>query len=115
MKQDRNGWGLDCDAERTRWVRRYRTSGLGLKRFAEQHGLKATQLHYWVYGAKQPRACEAPAPLFREVRLPTPVTRPASWSAEIGLPDGTSVRLVGATDVAWTLALVEALRRPCSR
>ena len=115
MKQDRNGWGLDCDAERTRWVRRYRTSGLGLKRFAQRHGLKAGQLHYWVYGQAQPMVAEPPAGVFQEVRLPTPLATPASWNAEVGLPDGTTVRLVGGTDVAWTQALVESLRRPCSR
>lgn len=106
--------GSARDAERARWVRRYRTSGLGLKRFAQQHGLKAGRLHYWVYGQDEPKVAEPPAAVFQEVRLPTTLATPASWSAEVGLPDGTTVRLVGGTDVAWTLSLIESLRRPCS-
>jgi transposase-like protein len=33
---------------RAEWVRRYRASGLGLKRFAAENGLEPLQLHYWV-------------------------------------------------------------------
>ena len=46
----------------------YRASGLGLKRFAAEHGLKVGQLHYWVYDGRKPRVAEAAAPLFREAR-----------------------------------------------
>jgi transposase-like protein len=95
-------------------VDQYRASGLGLKQFAQQHGLNAGQLHYWVYAGPQQRGSETSAPVFQEVRLPATSARPTPWSAEVGLPDGTTVRLVGGSDVAWTLALVESLRRLCS-
>lgn len=31
------------------WVRRYRASGQGLKRFAAENGIQPLRLHYWVY------------------------------------------------------------------
>jgi hypothetical protein len=85
-----------------------------LKQFAERHGMSPGQLRYWVYGATTPRMAEAPAPVFHEVRFPAAAALPVPWSAEVGLPDGTTVRLVQGTDVTWTLALMESLRRPCS-
>ena len=115
MKRDGNGQSLDRGAERARWVGRYRASGLGLKRFAEQHGLSVGRLHYWVYGSSPGRAAKASAPVFQEVRLPGAAFTPAAWSAEVGLPDGTTVRLARGTDAGWMEALVECLRRPCLR
>ena len=114
MKRDRNGHLSDRGTERARWVGQYRASGLGLKQFAEQHGLSTGRLHYWVYGSSKSPVAKASAPVFREMRLPAVAVAPAPWSAEVGLPDGTTVRLVRGTDMAWTLALVECLRRPCS-
>jgi len=111
---NRNGIPLDRAAERARWVNQYRASGLGLKQFAERHGLSAGQLRYWVYGPTKPQVAKAPVPVFQEVRLAAAAATPTPWSAEVGLPDGTTVRLVRGTDVTWTTALVESLRRPCS-
>jgi hypothetical protein len=105
---------LDRGAARARWVGQYQASGLGLKQFAEKHGLSTGQLRYWVYGLPQRRRGPGSVPVFREVRLAAAVTPPAPWSAEVGLSDGTTVRLVRGVDVAWTLSLVEGLRRPCS-
>jgi hypothetical protein len=115
VKQDRNEWELDRDGERARWVERYRASGLGLKRLARRYGLKAPQLHYWVYAGPQRRASQVAAPVFQEMRVPATLATPTVWGAEVGLVDGTTVRLGRGTDVAWALALVESLRRPCSR
>ena len=114
MKRDCNGHSLDRGAERARWVGQYRASGLGLKRFAEQHGLSAGRLHYWVYGSSQGRGAKGSAPRFQEVRLAGAALCPAAWSAEVGLPDGTTVRLVRGADLDWTRALVECLRQSCS-
>jgi hypothetical protein len=114
VKRDGKGLQSDRDGERARWVDKYRISGLGLKRFAQRHGLSAGQLHYWVYGLKPATVSKSPLPVFREVRLPAATATPAPWSAEVGLPDGTTVRVVRGTDVAWTITLVEFLRRPCS-
>lgn len=85
-----------------------------MKRFARENGLKAGQLHYWVYDAGQAGDAVAARPLFREVRVATPAPMTPAWSAEIALADGTRVRLSCGADVAWVSALVESLRRPCS-
>lgn len=104
--------------ERARWVRRYREGGVGLKRFAEQHGLRYSQLHYWIYGgpARAPRRTavepRGSAPVFRELIVPARSER--EWAAEISLPEGTSLRLGRGADPVWAGALLDQLRRPCS-
>lgn len=121
MKSERNGTGETVypPAERARWVGRYRESGLGLKRFAEEHGLRSSQLHYWVYGERPgrriPRAeiADAGPPVFREYLLPRPPA--GEWGAEIALSDGTSLRVRSGADPLWAGALLDELRRPCSR
>ena len=117
------GWGVKQDSneppapgrtEREQWVKRYRASGQTAKEFAQRHGLKPGQLHYWVY--QSPPAPRSPAvvPTFREVRLPAAALTAGSWVAEIGLPDGTTVRLARPMDLGWSLALLNGLRGPCS-
>lgn len=122
MNHERNGRQTQrvSLAEREQWVRRYREGGLGLKRFAERYGLHASQLHYWIYGGRRPPApSTAPsspaslAPVFREVVLPRPPS--AEWSAQISWPDGLCLRVGRDADPAWIGALLEHLRRPCSR
>lgn len=113
MNSDFNGDGADRGAERARWVEEYRASGLGLKRFAAEHGLKVGQLHYWVYDGRKPRVAEAAAPLFREVMLRGEAEGRTTWNAEIVLPDGTIVRFDRGADVARVSAVLGALRRPC--
>ena len=101
--------------ERVQWVKRYRASGLGLKGFAAEHGLKAGQLHYWVY-APEPAAVSGPVlPVFQEVRLEGNVAAPVRWAVEVVLPGGLVVRLSERTEPEWAGALLAALTRPCSR
>jgi hypothetical protein len=114
VKRDRNGKVRDRGAERAWWVNKYRASGLGLSQFAHRHGLRLGQLHYWVYQSAKPPVNQAPIPAFQEVRLPAAAVASGSWSTEIGLPNGTMVRLARETDVAWAMALLDCLRRPCS-
>ena len=95
-------------------MQRYRASGLGLKRFAAEHGLPAGQLHYWTYSPRVSTAATNP-PVFQEVTGITPWKNAPSWAAELGLPDGTTVRLDGRAEVAWVKQLVESLRLSCSR
>lgn len=106
---------MDRDAKRVRWIERYRASGMGLKEFARRHGLKPGRLHYWVYQTAQSVEARQPVPRFQEVRLPIPALSAASWRAEIGLPDGTTVRLAPEADAAWAKALIDSLRESCSR
>lgn len=105
---------LTGEPERARWVQRYRASGLGLKCFAAEHGLAAGQLHYWTYSPRWSTAATSP-PVFQEITAATGWKTSPSWAAEIGLPDGTTVRLDGRAEVTWARALVESLRQPCSR
>ncbi|MBX3732417.1 MAG: hypothetical protein KF791_07455 [Verrucomicrobiae bacterium] len=108
-------------AERQRWVQRYREGDLGLRRFAEVHGLRASQLHYWIYGgrgAKSRKAADVlrPAePMFREVEWVrrSPPDPGGGWDAEIAWRDGTCLRVRRDTDPAWIGALAQAIRRPC--
>ena len=105
---------MKTDGDRARWVQRYRASGLGLKRFAAQHGLSAGQLHYWTYHREMSTAARN-GPVFQEITAVTPVKSERSWMAEIGFPDGTTVRLDGRAEMAWVKQLVESLRLSCSR
>ena len=101
--------------ERARWVERYRASGLGLKRFAAEHGLKPGQLHYWVYTPGPASAAERGAPVFQELRLTGSVTSPGGWAAEVVLPNDFTVRLREGAAPEWAGALVQALGGSCSR
>lgn len=120
VNTERVGPGLlVTPAERERWVRRYREGDLGLRRFARVHGLRAGQLHYWVYGrrAATPRKA-APAgesPVFREVEVlrPSPAQAGAGWAVEIEWADGIRLRGRRDADPAWMVALAQGLRRPC--
>lgn len=96
------------------WITRYRGSGLGLRDFAQQHGLSPSRLHYWVYDKRhahlgQPSA--APA-LFQEVKL-APGLALSHWAVEISLPAGPVLRFSAAATPAWMSAVVQALRPPC--
>lgn len=104
----------DRGAERARWVIKYRGSGLSLKEFARRHGMSAGQLHYWVYRATKAPAAPATGLMFQEVRLSQAAITPSPWTAEVGWPNGTTVRLARGTDWEWTQGLMECLSRLCS-
>jgi hypothetical protein len=114
VNQQSDGNGVVSRAERARWVKRYRASGLGLKLFAAEHGLRPGQLHYWAY-APGPAAATAPgAPVFQEVRLAGSLTPVSGWAAEIVVASGATLRLRAGTAPEWVGALVQALGGPCS-
>ena len=115
MKFNLNGRQASAPEEMEDWVCRYRASGMGLQHFAREHGLAATRLHYWVYGRGRTRAVRtnSGAPLFQEVKLPEGLPLPASWAAEISLPEGVAVRFSAGAAPVWIGAVVQALRRPC--
>jgi hypothetical protein len=107
--------------EQQEWVRRYRQGHLGLRRFAEVHGLRYSQLHYWIYGGRDSNPSEAPGlppdsqPVFREVQWirPSPSQPESGWDAEIAWPDGTRLCVRRDIDPAWIASLAQAIRRPC--
>ena len=115
VNSKRDGRGAESGVEAGEWVERYRASGLSLKLFATEHGLKAGRLHYWVYGRRGRRTRTASSPVFHEVSVPTEWLQRPGWVAEIGLDSGMVLRLDGRADVGWVRSLVKSLRRPCSR
>ena len=96
------------------WIRRYRSSGLALSAFAEQHGLSRNRLHYWVYVPRfaRPRQRVVPAPVFQELKV-TAELPPQSWAAEISLPTGAVARFTAMATPAWIHSVLEGLRPPC--
>jgi hypothetical protein len=115
VTKDQDGNGEVSRSERARWVARYRASGLGLKRFAAEHGLLPGQLHYWVYDPVAVSSSATIAPVFREVRLSGSATSACGWAAEVMLSSGVSVRLREGTAPEWAGALIQALGGLCSR
>lgn len=115
MKNDQDGNGAVSRAERVRWVKRYRASGLGLQRFAAEHGLKPGRLHYWVYAPGLAPAAKPVTPVFQELRLSDNLAGSSGWAAELRLPSGLTVRLRDGAAPGWVGALVQALGGPCSR
>jgi len=104
------------------WRKRFFQSGLLLREFAAQHGLKLSTLQRWVAsppgispatpGGDNIRSHSA-APLFAEVTLPVGLSPASSssrpWAAELFRPDGSMLRL--AHDVSP--ALLKQLLRAC--
>ena len=115
MKNNQDAKGAVSRAERARWVERYRASGLGLQRFAAEHGLKPGQLHYWVYAPGPESPAETVAPVFRELQVSGSMAAASGWVAEVVLSSGATVRLREGAAPEWAGALVQALGGPCSR
>jgi hypothetical protein len=110
-----NGQGTSTPEEIANWVSRYRASGLGLRRFAQEHGLAATRLHDWVYRRNRPRPVRSDSglPLFQEVKLAEGLPLLWNWAAEISLPEGLALRFSAAAPPVWIGEVVQTLRRPC--
>jgi hypothetical protein len=107
--------------EITRFIARYRASGIGLKAFALKEGLPPGRLHYWVYqksaGVRgrrptQPTAAVV-APVFQELKLPSRPEWGSGWAAEVGLSGGIAVRFSASASAEWVGSVVQALKRPC--
>ena len=102
-------------------VAAYRQSGLTLKQFAEERGIGAGRLHYWIYQKNQERKATSMArerrssreAVFQEVRLETGSGLLESWAAEVSLARGLNVRFSGAASPEWIGAVVQSLQRPC--
>jgi hypothetical protein len=100
------------------WIPRYRSSGLSLKAFAQQHGLSRSQLHYWIY--KKPRVkapltpmVKVPGPVFQEIKVSSVLATAPGWAAEVSLPTGLAVRFSATVHPQWLGAVVQSLQRPC--
>ena len=115
MKSDSNHHRVYSPEDISRWVARYRASGLGLHRFAQEHRIPAGRLHYWVYQVRcsKPAKCRVQAPVFQELKLAACLPPANDWAAEVSLPTGLAVRFAAAATPAWIGSVVEALRQPC--
>jgi transposase-like protein len=102
-------------------VAAYRQSGLTLKKFAREHGIRPGRLHYWVYQKNQePKPGwfgEEPGVGrtvgFREVKLEAGSALLQSWAAEVSVAGGLNVRFSGTARPDWIGAVIQALQRPC--
>ena len=79
-------------AERERWIEQYRRSGQSQRTFAATHGLKLSQLRYWIYSPAPKVGGMNPAPRLQEVQFNGWPTA-GCWSAEIAMPGGPTIRL----------------------
>jgi hypothetical protein len=121
MKHDNNDHSIDSRRDIAALIAAYRQSGLGLKRFARERRIPAGRLHYWLYQkerAPKPKSSAkglgvVPAPVFQEVKLETGSSLIESWSAEVSLARGLSIRFSAAATPGWIGAVVQALQRPC--
>ena len=69
-------------------LRRFESSGLSAREFCSRDGVPLSSLQRW-----QRRQRAVPAAKFVELVSPAPTSVPAStWSFEVSLPNGTSLR-----------------------
>jgi hypothetical protein len=102
-------------------IKAYRESGLGLKRFAQEQGISAARLHYWIYQKHRVPKRKASAkdtgvirgPVFQEVKLDPGSSFIQNWAAEVGLARGLNIRFSATAAPGWIGAVVQALQRPC--
>lgn len=94
------------DAERAKWVSRFRASGLSCDRFAGEHGLSASTLYRWSKRAGRVERRDEAASRFAEVRV---VGAVGVASLEVMHPSGCVVRVSDAVDEAQLTAVLRAL------
>jgi transposase-like protein len=85
-------------AEKAEWVRRFGESGLSLRKFSTQYGLRWASL--WRWNSRYPvdglGEAEAPEEVdFIEVQLPAPLSAKSGWAAELSFANGNVLRLNG--------------------
>jgi len=97
---------------------RYHRSGLGAVQFAQEQGIPAGRLHYWIYqkGRTRPRQslrASVSKPVFQELNVGTVLPVVDGWVAEVNLPGGLAIRFSQKATAEWIGSVVQALRRPC--
>lgn len=101
--------GMQLKAEhKAEWVRRFRGSGLSLRKFSAQYGLRVASLCSWSNREREAKlGCAAPA--FVEVAVPALASERTHWVAELELGNGKALRI--SADVPE--AMLEQLLRIC--
>ena len=118
MKRELNGHRNYSSQEIFELIGRYRASGLGVVRFARQHGIPPGRLHYWIYqkGSNRPPTTANPsasAPLFQEVKVAAMLPGVGAWAAEVSLSRGPTIRFSATATPGWIGLVVQALQQPC--
>jgi hypothetical protein len=121
MKHDSHGHIEPSSRDVAAILSRYRASGLGLTRFAQEEGIPAGRLHYWLYQKHRPGGPRGSTkgvglvstPVFQEVKLAGCLPPSGGWAVEISLPNGLVTRFNPATSPVWIGTVVRALQRPC--
>jgi transposase-like protein len=99
--------GLEVTAaEKAEWVRRFEQSGVGLREFSAQYGLRVASLRNWRVKYAQ-AICGQARRDFVEVQLPA--LRTPAWSVELVLGNGKVLRLNGEVPEG----LLEQVLRVC--
>jgi|SRR6516162_427574 transposase-like protein len=105
--------GLEVSAaEKAEWVRRFSESGLSLRKFSRQYGLRWVSLWRWTsqYAAGSVGQLQRPEAVdFVEVPWARVAPAQPAWSVELSLTNGKVLRLQG--DVPS--AVLEQLLRLC--
>ncbi len=81
-RRDRKQW--------TEIVRRFESSGLTVREFCAREDLVLSSFHRW-----QRQLCSAASGKFIELDPTTSIAAPSSWSLDVTLPDGSSLRFEG--------------------
>lgn len=120
MTEEIHGQGRKYSKEEVAEVlARYRASGLTRVRFAQQEGISAGRLHYWVYGRDSSRSRSSEVvkgsegSVFKEVKVAAVLPGISRWAAEVSLPRGMAVRFSALSRPEWIGAVVQALQRSC--
>ena len=92
--------------ERSKWLIRFRSSGLTQREFAARNGLKWGTLVQWL--ARERRASTPPSS-FVEVALP-PVGSSEDWVAELNWPSGLRLRLGASAPRNWLGMILKGVR-----
>ena len=92
------------EAERGKWLSRWRASGVSCDRFARKHRLSSSTLYRWAQ--QQGGGAADGAAGFAEVRVIGAVSAAA---LEVAHPSGCVVRVSGTVDQAQLSAVLRAL------
>jgi len=82
-------------AEKAEWVSRFKESGLSLRKFSEQYGLRWGSLWQWTSKYSSAEVTPANTPGFVEVQLRSALVPEAAWSVELTFANGNILRMCG--------------------
>jgi hypothetical protein len=85
-------------------VTQWRASGASVQAYADQHGLLAVRLNYWVKRVER----EAQSAQLVPVRIQQPAV--AATGLELHSPSGWTMRIDPRVEPAWLAALLSGLR-----